>query len=232
MFLTQGCPPVQEPSPPLRASDVAPDTPIPQVWCPQESYSYICTFVRFQGTVTPVAPGTKIVSSNVVRLSTDKVFVGIQQFTFLRIFTVSPSQNIFQTGLPAGVYMLVRHNGSKAVLIVKAEPSEATVRVFSDKQASTSLRTFTSANPMSTAVRTVLPKIIKPVQFVINPTNQEVSSSSGLTCYGTTKSSGTKTLRRVVPQPQKYQTPLQVVSLLGMISSLDHASLSSCSQQI
>ena len=178
-----------------------------------------------------MAPGTKIVSSNVVRLSTDKVFVGIQQFTFLRIFTVSPSQNIFQTGLPAGVYMLVRHNGSKAVLIVKAEPSEATVRVYSDKQASTSLRTFTSANPTSTAVRTVLPKIIKPVQFVINPTNQEVSSSSGLTCYGTTKSSGTKTLRRVVPQPQKYQTPLQVVSLLGMISSLDYTSLSSCSQQ-
>ena len=176
-----------------------------------------------------MAPGTKIVSSNVVRLSTDKVFVGIQQFTFLRIFTVS--QNIFQTGLPAGVYMLVRHNGSKAVLIVKAEPSEATVRVYSDKQASTSLRTFTSANPTSTAVRTVLPKIIKPVQFVINPTNQEVSSSSGLTCYGTTKSSGTKTLRRVVPQPQKYQTPLQVVSLLGMISSLDYTSLSSCSQQ-
>ena len=167
-----------------------------------------------------MAPGTKIVSSNVVRLSTDKVFVGIQQFTFLRIFTVS--QNIFQTGLPAGVYMLVRHNGSKAVLIVKAEPSEATVRVFSEKQASTSLRTFTSANPMSTAVRTVLPKIIKPVQFVIKPANQEVSSSSGLTCYGTTKASGTKTLRRVVPQPQKYQTPLQVVSLLGMISSLDH----------
>ena len=152
-------------------------------------------------------------------------------------FSVSPSQNIFQTGLPAGVYMLVRHNGSKAVLIVKAEPSEATVRVFSEKQASTSLRTFTSANPAATAVRTVLPKIIKPVQFVIKPTIQEVSSSttsssSGLTCYGTTKASGTKTLRRVVPQPQKYQTPLQVVSLLGMILSLDHASLSSCSQQI
>jgi len=166
--VAEGCPPVPEPSPPLRASDVAPDTLIPQ------------------GTVTPVAPGTKIVSSNVVRLSTDK------------------------TGVPAGVYMLVRHNGSKAVLIVKAEPSEATVRVFSDKQASTSLRTFTSANPMSTAVRTVLPKIIKPVQFVIKPSNQEVSSSSGLTCYGTTKASGTKTLRRVVPQPQKYQTPLQL----------------------
>ena len=183
--------------------------------------------MHFQGTVTPVAPGTKIVSSNVVRLSTDKVSSEYNNLPF----SVSPSQNIFQTGLPAGVYMLVRHNGSKAVLIVKAEPSEATVAVFSDKQASTSLRTFTSANPTSTAVRTVLPKIIKPVQFVIKPANQEVSSSSGLTCYGTTKASGTKTLRRVVPQPQKYQTPLQVVSLLGMISSLDYTSLSSCSQQ-
>merc|ERR1719385_5407 len=42
--VAEGCPPAPEPSPPLRASDVAPDTPIPQ------------------GTVTPVAPGTKIVS--------------------------------------------------------------------------------------------------------------------------------------------------------------------------
>lgn len=193
----------------------------------------IPTFVCFQGTVTPVAPGTKIVSSNVVRLSTDKVFVRIQQF--LSILTTCPSLNIFQTGLPAGVYMLVRHNGSKAVLIVKAEPSEATVRVYSDKQASTSLRTLTSANPTATAVRTTLPKIIKPVQFVIKPTIQEVSSSttsssSGLTCYGTTKASGTKTLRRVVPQPQKYQTPLQVVSPLGMISSLDPPYPAVCSR--
>ena len=193
--------------------------------------NHIPIFVRFQGTVTPVAPGTKIVSSNVVRLSTDKVFIGIQQITILSIFTPCPSLNIFQTGLPAGVYMLVRHNGSKAVLIVKkAEPSEPIVRVYSDKQASTSLRTLTSANPTATAVRTVLPKIIKPVQFVIKPTNQEVSSStkpssSGSTCYGTTKGSGTKTLRRMVPQAQKYQTPLQVVSLLRMISSLDSLSL-------
>ena len=137
-----------------------------------------------------------------------------------------PLPVIFQTGLPAGVYMLVRHNGSKAVLIVKAEPSEAIV--FSDKQPSTSqLRTLTSAKiPITTAVRNVLPTIIKPVQFVIKPTNQEgsssaTSSSSGLTCYGTTKASGTKTIRRVVPQPQKYQTPLQVFSLLGMVSSFD-----------
>ena len=34
--------------------------------------SHSCTYL--QGTVTPVAPGTKIVSSNVVRLSRDEVF--------------------------------------------------------------------------------------------------------------------------------------------------------------
>ena len=133
---------------------------------------------------------------------------------FLSIFTTCSS---LQTGLPAGVYMLVRQNGSKAVLIVKAEPIEAMVRVYSDKQASTSVRPLTSANPTATAVRTVLPKIIK-VSSSTKP------SSSGSTCYGTMKGSGIKTLQRVVPQ--KYQTPLQVLfSELRMISSLDPLSL-------
>ena len=95
-----------------------------------------------------------------------------------------------QTGLPAGVYMLVRHNGSKAVLIVKAESSEATARNCPDKTQAAKIRTLTLANPTSTAGRTVSPKIIKPT--------------------GTMKFSGSNTVRR--PVPQDYRTPLQVFS--------------------
>ena len=146
-----------------------------------------------------------------------------------------------QTGLPAGVYMLVRHNGNKAVLIVKAaETTEPAVRQQQQQQqrASSSVRTLSTVNPTSTSGRTVIPKIIKPLQFAIRPTSQETSSSmtpssSGLTCYGTTKSGwpgsglagyGTKmstgTKNSQNPVSQKYRTPLQVISLLLLMRAL------------
>ena len=136
--------------------------------------------------------------------------------------------------------MLVRHNGSKAVLIVKAaETTEPAVRQQQQQQqqqrASSSVRTLSTVNPTSTSGRTVIPKIIKPLQFAIRPTSQETSSSmtpssSGLTCYGTTKSGwpgsglagyGTKmstgTKNSQNPVSQKYRTPLQVISLLPLM---------------
>ena len=143
-----------------------------------------------------------------------------------------------QTGLPAGVYMLVRHNGSKAVLIVKAaETTEPAVRQ-QQQRASSSVRTLSTVNPTSTSGRIVIPKIIKPLQFAIRPTSQETSSSatpssSGLTCYGTTKSgwpgsglagygtkmsTGTKNSQNSVSQ--KYRTPLQVISWLLLMRVL------------
>merc|ERR1719319_835878 len=48
-------PPPRPPTPPLTAADVVANTPIPQ------------------GTVTPVAPGTKLVSSSVLRMSSAMV---------------------------------------------------------------------------------------------------------------------------------------------------------------
>jgi len=80
----EGSPPPRPPTPPLTAADVVANTPIPQ------------------GTVTPVAPGTKLVSSSVLRMSSA------------------------MTGLPPGVYMLVRPTGAQAVLIVKAEAEDST----------------------------------------------------------------------------------------------------------
>ena len=137
--------------------------------------------------------------------------------------------------------MLVRHNGNKAVLIVKAaETTEPAVRQQQQQQqrASSSVRTLSTVNPTSTSSRTVIPKIIKPLQFAIRPTSQETSSSatpssSGLTCYGTTKSgwpgsglagygtkmsTGTKNSQNSVSQ--KYRTPLQVISLLQLMRVL------------
>jgi len=51
----EGSPPPRPPTPPLTAADVVANTPIPQ------------------GTVTPVAPGTKLVSSSVLRMSSAMV---------------------------------------------------------------------------------------------------------------------------------------------------------------
>ena len=95
------------------------------------------------GTVTPVAPGTKIVSSNVVQCSTSK------------------------SKLPPGVYKFAKLDGTEAVLIVKEDkdlrknpiiaPKEPSHNASLDSSYRTPLQIFSSE--VSNAIKKKLPQL-------------------------------------------------------------------------